>query len=157
NEQPHCATQFFEGLFNPKLEPGERFTYTFDRAGEYFFNDCTDPRPTGKVEVYLTPELVADALSFEANTLDLSSPTGIFTGVTGNVTARFAIPAGDTFDGGVTLKAPLSDALIAAEATRVEADGSVLVAEFSKAAIDNNVPVGTSVPLVVSATFIADG
>src|SRR5690606_18864075 len=120
-------------------------------------NHCTDQRPTGKVESSLPPEPVADALSFEANTLDLSSPTGIFTGVTGNVTARFAIPAGHTFDGGVTLKAPLSDALIAPEATRVEADGSVLDAEFSKAAIDNNVPVGTSVPLVVSATFIADG
>ena len=53
NVLPHCATQYFEGLFNPKLNPGESFEYTFDRAGEYFFNDCTDPRPAGKIEVYL--------------------------------------------------------------------------------------------------------
>jgi len=52
NTKQHCATQFFEGLFNPKLQPGESFTYTFTKAGEYFYNDCTDPRPTGKVVVY---------------------------------------------------------------------------------------------------------
>ena len=53
NLKPHCATQFFEGEFNVKLQPGETYQHTFDRAGEYFFNDCTDPRPTGKIEVYL--------------------------------------------------------------------------------------------------------
>jgi plastocyanin len=52
NLKPHCATQFFEGLFNPRLQPGESFTYRFDRVGEYFYNDCTDPRPTGKIVVY---------------------------------------------------------------------------------------------------------
>jgi PQQ-dependent dehydrogenase (methanol/ethanol family) len=52
NAKPHCATQFFEGLFNPQLNPGETFTYTFNTAGEYFYNDCTDPRPTGKIVVY---------------------------------------------------------------------------------------------------------
>ena len=51
NAKPHCATQFFEGEFNAKLQPGESYEHTFDRAGEYFFNDCTDPRPTGKIEV----------------------------------------------------------------------------------------------------------
>ena len=50
--KPHCATQFFEGIFNPKLNPGQSFQYTFTRAGEYFYNDCTDPRPTGKIVVY---------------------------------------------------------------------------------------------------------
>ena len=30
NLKPHCATQFFEGKFNPKLNPGESFQYTFD-------------------------------------------------------------------------------------------------------------------------------
>jgi len=48
NAKPHCATQFFEGLFNPKLNPGESFRYTFNKAGEYFYDDCTDPRPTGR-------------------------------------------------------------------------------------------------------------
>ena len=50
NPNTHCATQFFEGLFNFRLAPGESATYTFDQAGEYFFNDCFSPRPTGKVE-----------------------------------------------------------------------------------------------------------
>jgi plastocyanin len=52
NKKAHCATQFFEGLFNPKLNPGESFNYTFTTKGEYFYNDCTDPRPTGKIVVY---------------------------------------------------------------------------------------------------------
>jgi len=52
NTKQHCATQFFEGLFNPQLNPGESFQYTFTTPGEYFYNDCTDPRPTGKIVVY---------------------------------------------------------------------------------------------------------
>ena len=52
NTKPHCATQFFEGLFSPKLNPGESFSFTFTTKGEYFYNDCTDPRPTGKIVVY---------------------------------------------------------------------------------------------------------
>ena len=51
NANEHCATQFFEGLFNFRLAPGESATYTFAKAGEFFFNDCFSPRPTGKVEV----------------------------------------------------------------------------------------------------------
>lgn len=51
NLNTHCATQFFEGLFNFRLAPGESATYTFTTPGEYFFNDCFSPRPTGKVEV----------------------------------------------------------------------------------------------------------
>jgi PQQ-dependent dehydrogenase (methanol/ethanol family) len=51
NANTHCATQFFEGLFNFRLAPGESATYTFSQPGEYFFNDCHSPRPTGKVQV----------------------------------------------------------------------------------------------------------
>jgi plastocyanin len=51
NANTHCATQFFEGLFNFRLTPGESATYTFSQPGEYFFNDCHSPRPTGKVQV----------------------------------------------------------------------------------------------------------
>jgi plastocyanin len=47
----HCATQFFEGLFNFRLLPGQSATYTFTTPGEYFFNDCHNPRSTGKIEV----------------------------------------------------------------------------------------------------------
>ena len=53
NKQPHCVTQFFEGLFSsPPLQPGQSFTYTFTKPGEYFYNDCTSPQTTGKVVVY---------------------------------------------------------------------------------------------------------
>jgi PQQ-dependent dehydrogenase (methanol/ethanol family) len=53
NNTPHCATQFFEGLFNTgPLQPGQSFSYTFKQPGEYFYNDCTSPRTTGKVTVY---------------------------------------------------------------------------------------------------------
>jgi glucose dehydrogenase len=52
NKLAHCATQFFEGLFNPKLQPGKSFTYTFSKNGDFYFNDCTDPRPTGRIVVY---------------------------------------------------------------------------------------------------------
>ncbi|OLF18566.1 outer membrane protein assembly factor BamB family protein [Actinophytocola xanthii] len=46
------ATQFFEGLFDVRLAPGESYTHTFRTKGEYFFNDPASPRSTGKVEVY---------------------------------------------------------------------------------------------------------
>jgi glucose dehydrogenase/plastocyanin len=53
NTTAHCAVQFYEGLFNSgPLEPGQSFTFTFKEAGEYFYNDCTSPRTTGKVIVY---------------------------------------------------------------------------------------------------------
>ena len=31
NTKPHCATQYFEGLFNFKLNPGQSAQYTFNR------------------------------------------------------------------------------------------------------------------------------
>ena len=34
------------------LNPGQSFDYTFTTPGEYFYNDCTSPRTTGKVVVY---------------------------------------------------------------------------------------------------------
>ncbi|SDD78474.1 PQQ-binding-like beta-propeller repeat protein [Glycomyces harbinensis] len=52
NVHEHGATQFFEGLFDVRLAPGESFEYTFEERGEYFFNDPHSARPTGKVEVY---------------------------------------------------------------------------------------------------------
>ena len=157
NQKPHCATQFFEGLFNPKLNPGQRFQYTFDRAGEYFFNDCTDPRPSGKVVAYDVPQNMAGALSFAGNELDLRSSTGVFTGVLGTVTARFAIPAGYTFEGDAMLKAPLSPMLIPAASASVEAGGQTVAIQFNKGDIDNNMPTGDTVPLVVSAHFRQSG
>lgn len=157
NQKLHCATQFFEGLFNAKVNPGQSFKYTFDRAGEYFFNDCTDPRPTGKIVAYHTPQDMPGALAFAGNALDLRSPTGVFTGVTGKVTARFAIPAGYTFEGDAMLKAPLSSELIPAASARVESGGRVVAIQFNKADIDNNLPTGDAVALVVSAHFRRPG
>lgn len=52
NANARGATQFFEGLFDIRLEPGASFQYTFRDKGEYFFNDPFSPRSTGKVEVY---------------------------------------------------------------------------------------------------------
>ena len=52
NVNVHGATQFFEGLFDVRLNPGETFAYTFTTTGEYFFNDSFSPRPTGKIVVY---------------------------------------------------------------------------------------------------------
>ena len=157
NQKLHCATQYFEGLFNAKVNPGQRFQYTFDRAGEYYFNDCTDPRPTGKIVAYHTPQDVPGAVTVAGNALDLRSPTGVFTGVQGSVTARFAMPAGYTFEGDAMLKAPLSQVLIPASSARVEADGRTVVIQFNKAEIDNNMPAGDAVPLVLSAHFRQGG
>jgi alcohol dehydrogenase (cytochrome c) len=39
-------------LFNFKLAPGESAHHTFTQPGEYFYNDCFSPRPTGKIVVY---------------------------------------------------------------------------------------------------------
>lgn len=56
NTQPHCVTQFYEGLFaSPPLKPGESFRYTFNRPGEFYYNDCTSPPTTGRVIVYSGP------------------------------------------------------------------------------------------------------
>jgi PQQ-dependent dehydrogenase (methanol/ethanol family) len=46
------VTQFFEGLFDVRLAPGESYTHTFGEKGEYFFNDPASPRSTGKIEVH---------------------------------------------------------------------------------------------------------
>jgi PQQ-dependent dehydrogenase (methanol/ethanol family) len=46
------VTQFFEGLFNVRLAPGQSYRYAFTTTGEFFFNDPGSPRSTGKVEAY---------------------------------------------------------------------------------------------------------
>jgi glucose dehydrogenase/plastocyanin len=155
NQLPHCATQYFEGFFNAKLDPGETFQYTFDRAGEYFFNDCTDPRPAGKIEVYLTPQDQPGALRFLPSTIDLGSRSGVFTGVRGVVTATMRIPTGYRLDGDVVLRTPLSETPVTAVGAR--AIGRTVIVVFDKADLDNNVPEGDAVPLTVVANFLHDG
>ena len=155
NAKPHCATQFFEGLFNPKLTPGESFDYTFDRAGEYFFNDCTDPRPVGKIEVYLEPQELPGALKFAPPQIHLGAGTGIFTGVHGVFTAILNIPAGYVFDSDAVLQTPLSETPIPAASTTT--NGNKLIAQFNKADVDNNVPEGEAVPLTLVANFLHNG
>jgi quinohemoprotein ethanol dehydrogenase len=155
NKLPHCATQYFEGLFNPRLNPGERFEFTFDRAGEYYFNDCTDPRPAGKIEVYPTPQDLPGALRFVPPTLNLGTRTAIFTGVHGAVTATLRIPAGYRVDGDVVLRTPLSRTPVTA--THAQVNGRTLTATFDKADLDNNVPAGDAVPLTIAATLLRNG
>lgn len=159
NLKEHCATQFFEGLFNTRLQPGQSFQYTFTREGEYWYNDCTDPRPTGRINVTLAPQDQPGALSFIPSTLNMRSPTGVFTGVQGLVTATFKVPAGYTFDGkdGVKLKTPLSTTLFSPVTATMSSDGKTLVVTFNKGEIDNNVPAGDAVPLTVTANFLNAG
>ena len=157
NVKEHCATQYFEGLFNFRLKPGESAQYTFTREGEYYFNDCTDPRPTGKVVVTLAARTAP--VQFTANTLDFRSPTGLFTGVSGTVQAVMTIPAGWVLDKSVpvTFRGPLSAQDFNAVSATVSADGTRLTATFAKAEIDNNVPVGDGVEVKISANFLASG
>lgn len=157
NLKEHCATQYFEGLFNPRLNPGQRYEHTFDREGEYFFNDCTDPRPTGKIEVYLDAQDQPGALRFVPARLDLGSPSGVFTDVRGVVTATLQVPAGYTLDGKVEMLTPLSPTPVAASAANAAGNGRQVVVQFRKADIDNNIPVGEAVSLTVRANFLHEG
>jgi quinohemoprotein ethanol dehydrogenase len=157
NTKTHCATQFFEGLFNPKLAPGQTFEYKFAKEGEYFFNDCADPRPTGKVVAYHVPQDMPGALRFTPRTVDMRPDDGVFTSVNGIITAHFDVPAGYTFDGSVKLKTPLSVTLFPASSAKMTGNGRTLIATWDKAVIDNNVPAGDAVPLVMSANFMHQG
>ncbi|HVV28007.1 MAG TPA: PQQ-binding-like beta-propeller repeat protein [Rhizomicrobium sp.] len=78
NSQPHCVTQFYEGLFaSPPLKPGESFRYTFNKPGEYYYNDCTSPPTTGRVIVYSGPPHAATPSSFAPTAgLRPESPAG---------------------------------------------------------------------------------
>ncbi|WP_160423220.1 PQQ-binding-like beta-propeller repeat protein [Agromyces seonyuensis] len=154
NAKEHCATQFFEGEFAFRLQPGESATHTFDRAGEYFFNDCTDPRPTGKIEVVLTPTDVPGALTFSRSSLDLMARSGLFTGVRGTATAEFAIPAGHRYESGAVLVTPLGRTPVEAESVKTR--GGKLFVEFDKADLDQNVPTG-STQLTLRANFLVGG
>lgn len=156
NVKPHCATQFFEGLFNPKLNPGQTFQHTFTREGEYFYNDCTDPRPTGKVVAYHIPQDVPGALEIQPRTVDMRPDDGVFTSVHGHITAMFKVPAGYTLDGNVQIQTPLSPTLFQADSARMTGNGTLL-ATFAKATLDNNVPAGDAVPLVLTANFMHAG
>jgi outer membrane protein assembly factor BamB/plastocyanin len=163
NVKEHCATQFFEGKFNFRLQPGQTAQYTFDREGEYFYNDCTDPRPVGKVIVTLTPE-PAD-LRFDPSVVNFRAANGNFTSVNGPVQAVMTVPTGwklgpgpvglgDPTIGPVVLTTPLTTRVFSAVSAALSDDGKTLLATFDKGDIDNNVPVGDAVPLTVSANFL---
>ncbi len=52
NHFAHGAAAFFEYEFDSgTLMPGESFEHTFDRPGEYFYNDPIYPQNTGKIVV----------------------------------------------------------------------------------------------------------
>jgi quinohemoprotein ethanol dehydrogenase len=155
----HCATQFFEGEFNFRLQPGQTAEHTFVREGEYFYNDCTDPRPVGKVVVTLEAQDLPGALTFTSSSLDLRSDSGIFTGIVGEVTATFVVPTGYSLDSAesVLLETPLTSQLFQASSAVMSDKNSVLTVTFAKAAIDNNIPVGSAVPLTLTANFMHEG
>ncbi len=155
----HCATQFFEGEFNFRLQPGETAQHTFDKEGEYFYNDCTDPRPVGKVIVTLEAQNRPGALRFVPSVLNLRPADGVFTSVQGLVTAMFDLPAGYTLDGkdSVKLKTPLTEQLFEPVTATTTANGRTLVLTFDKGLIDNNLPEGSAVPITVTANFMSEG
>ena len=159
NVLEHCATQFFEGRFNFRLQPGQTASYKFDREGEYFYNDCTDPRPVGKVVVTLEAQDLPGALSFVPSVLNMRAAEGLFTSVHGLVTAMFKLPAGHTLDGkeSVQLRTPLTQQPFSPVTAAQTADGRTLIVTFDKGLIDNNVPAGDAVPLTVSANFMHGG
>jgi len=97
--------------------------------------------------------------------LQLKPTTGVFTSVTGVVTAILTVPAGWTMGPGpvglgdptigpVTISMPLTAKTFNPVTAAMSADGTSLIASFNKADIDNNVPVGDAVPLTVSANFL---
>ena len=161
NTKEHCATQFFEGLFNARLQPGQSFQYTFDREGEYWYNDCTDPRPTGRINVLAQVVDLPGAMKIAPSSLNLKPPRGGFTGEKREITATLTLPAGYTLDTGygtrVTIKAPLSSVLFDATSVSTSADGKSLVATFNLYDIDNNMDAGDAVPLQLSAYFSNGG
>ena len=68
-----------------------------------------------------------------------------------------AIPNGYTVEGDVKLKTPLSATLFSPVSTNAGGGGKKLVAQFSKADIDNNTPEGDSVPLVLTVNVLQNG
>jgi glucose dehydrogenase/plastocyanin len=151
NQKEHCATQFFEGEFNARLQPGESYQHTFDRAGEYYFNDCTDPRPTGKIEVYLTPQDQPGALRFLPSTLNFQARSGFLSKITSKTLAHFQLPRGYRYDGEAVLIAPLSTNPV--EPTKVTALKNHVVLVFDDADLDHNVPAGdTTVTVRLNVT-----
>jgi quinohemoprotein ethanol dehydrogenase len=161
NLKEHCATQFFEGLFNAKVQPGQSFQYTFDREGEYWYNDCTDPRPTGRINVLAEVVDLPGALTIEPKSLNFRSPIGASAGSQKVITAVLTLPDGYTLDTGygakVTVKAPLSNVLFDAVSVSTSADGKSLTATFNQSDIDNNMDAGAAVPLTVSGLFMNGG
>ena len=61
---------------------------------------------------------------------------------------------GDPTIGPITIRAPLSTKVFNPVTVAMSADGKSLIASFNKGDIDNNVPVGDAVPLIVSANFL---
>ncbi|MEU5322013.1 PQQ-binding-like beta-propeller repeat protein [Streptomyces sp. NPDC021056] len=52
NQQAHGAVAFFDAEFDTGLlMPGQSYTYTFSKPGEYFYNDPAFPQSTGKIVV----------------------------------------------------------------------------------------------------------
>jgi competence ComEA-like helix-hairpin-helix protein len=77
NTTAHCATQFYEGLFDSgPLQPGQSFTFSFTRPGEYFYNDCTSPGTTGKVVVYTPGSAQGQDASVTVATSNSTLPGG---------------------------------------------------------------------------------
>jgi hypothetical protein len=137
------------GSVQPELQPGQSFTYTFTREGEYWYNDCTDPRPTGRINVLAAVVDLPGALKIDPKSLNFRSPIGASAGSQKVITAVLTVPDGYTLDTGygakVTIKAPLSDVLFEAVSVSTSTDGKTLTATFNRDDIDNNMGAGDAV------------
>jgi quinohemoprotein ethanol dehydrogenase len=109
------------------------------------------------VVAYHVPQDMPGALVFTPRTVDMRPDDGVFTSVNGHITAHFSVPAGYTLDGNVILKTPLSTATFPAATAKTTGNGRILIATWDKAVIDNNVPAGDAVPLVMTANFMHQG
>ena len=143
------------------MQPGQSSQYTFDREGEYWYNDCTDPRPTGRINVLAEVIDLPGALTIDPKSLNFRSPIGASAGSQKVITAVLTLPDGYTLDTGygakVTVKAPLSNVLFEAVAVSTSPDGKSLTATFNRDDIDNNMDAGAAVPLTVSGLFMNGG
>jgi hypothetical protein len=108
-------------------------------------------------KVIVTLEAEAAPVQFPGGTLDFTSSTGLFTGVTGTAQAVMTVPSGWELDPAVpvTLSGPLTSQTF--EASTAALVGKELTAVFDKADIDNNLPAGDAVAVTISATVLANG
>jgi hypothetical protein len=146
NTKMHCATQFFEGLFNPKLNPGQSFQYTFAKEGEYFYNDCTDPRPNRQGGGLSRPAGRSGRLAVRSQHPQHAAGQRRVHQRAGSGHGHVQGPGGLHARRQRAAQDAAVDRAVPGGHASVTADGRTLIATFDKALIDNNMPAGDCRP-----------